>query len=149
MAISTSSYHYGAALFQLLSKNKAINITNFPTQSNNSFSINNDFIGLHLKYSTKKSSPWTFSFSRQHQEELRIISEMHKHSFLVLIYGSDGITCISYLELKKVLDEYYEETEWIKLSRLPGQSYTLTGTDGVLDHKITSANFPRDILALI
>jgi hypothetical protein len=147
MSIASASYHYGVALFQLLEKDKGLHLSSFPTQSKNSYSVGKNLVGIYMKYSNKNSSPWTFSFSRQHQEELRIMSEMHAHTFLVLICGKDGITCISYKELKMVLDEFYEESEWIKLSRLSGQSYTLKGHDGVLNHKLSTTNYPRDILA--
>lgn len=148
MAIATSSFYHGIALYQLLRTNKEFLIQSFPTASDNSYSINND-IGIHIRYSAKTRSPWIFNFTRQNQEELRIMQEMHKFTFIVFVCGKDGITCMEYMELKKILDEYYEELEWVKLARLSGESYTVTGKDGKLDHKLRASDFPKKIIDAI
>lgn len=148
MALSISSSYYGMALYQLIDEKSSFKISTFPTQSNNSYSIDNK-IGLHLKYSSKKQSPWQFNFTKQQQEELKIMYEMHEHTFLVFICGNDGITCIHYHELKKLLDEFYEDTEWIKLKRLSGQSYSASGKDGVLEYKLKANDYPKKVFELI
>lgn len=149
MAISISSSYYGRVLYQLITDKKNFKITTFPTQSANSYSINDNQIGLHIKYLRRNSSPWNFTFTKQQQEELRIMYEMHDHCFLVFVCGDDGITCIHYDELKIVLDEFYEEQEWVKLSRLSGQSYSVSGKDGKLNHKLRNSDFPSKVIELI
>ena len=149
MAISYSSSYYGRVLYQLITDKKNFKITTFPTQSANSYSINDNQIGLHIKYLTRNTSPWRFTFTKNQQEELRIIYEMHKHCFLVFVCGNDGITCINYKDLKIVLDEFYEEQEWVKLSRLSGQSYSVSGKDGILKYKLKNNDFPKKVIDLI
>ncbi|MFL2552120.1 MAG: hypothetical protein ACJ0QV_00985, partial [Gammaproteobacteria bacterium] len=120
-------------------------ITSFPTQSKNSFTINNK-IGIYIKYSAKGASPWNFTFKRQHQEEIKIMSELHNNIFIVFVCNINGITCLDYKNLKFLLDEQYDDTEWIKLSRLGAERYTVTGKDGKLPFKLTLKNYPRDII---
>jgi len=148
MAIATANFHYGIALYQLLRIGKSLNINSFPTASDNSYTINNK-IGIHIRYSSKTRSPWIFNFTKQNQEELRIMQEMHQHTFVIFVCGKDGITCIEYFELKKLLDEFYEDLEWIKLARLSGQSYTTTGKDGKLGYKLRASDYPKKIMEII
>tara|TARA_B100000900_G_C20037514_1_gene496590 strand:- start:37 stop:486 length:450 start_codon:yes stop_codon:yes gene_type:complete len=144
MALNEYEFFNGVVLNRLIRKGKPIKIDIFPTSGNNSFMIN-DKVGLFLKYSTKKISPWRFSFTREHQEEMKIMKDLLKDVYLVLICGKDGIACIEYEELKIVLDEYFEDVEWVSASRLKREQYSIKGSNGKLDFKIADSDFPKKI----
>ncbi len=144
MALNEYEFFNGVVLNRLIRKGKPIKIDIFPTSGNNSFMIN-DKVGLFLKYSTKKISPWRFSFTREHQEEMKIMKDLLKDVYLVLICGKDGIACIEYEELKVVLDEYFEDVEWVSASRLKREQYSIKGSNGKLDFKIADSDFPKKI----
>ena len=144
MALNEYEFYNGVVLNRLIRKGKPIKIDVFPTSGNNSFMIN-EKVGLYIKYSTKKISPWRFSFTREHQEEMKIMRDLLDNIYLVLICGKDGIACIEYEELKQVLDEYYEEVEWVSASRLKREQYSIKGSNGKLDFKIADTDYPRKI----
>ena len=144
MALNEYEFYNGVVLNRLIRKGKPIKIDVFPTSGNNSFMIN-EKVGLYLKYSTKKISPWRFSFTKEHQEEMKIMRDLLENIYLVLICGKDGIACIEYEELKQVLDEYYEDVEWVSASRLKREQYSIKGSNGQLDFKIADTDYPRKI----
>jgi hypothetical protein len=148
MATPISHNYIGSVLYQLVSASPDIKVNIFPTSSNNSFIIN-EKIAIYVKYSQKTVSPWQFTFKKINQEELKIISEMYKHTYLILICALDGIVSISYKDLKYLLDENYEDAEWIRLSRIGAKRYTVTGKNGLLPYKLTNKSFPGDIISIL
>ena len=144
MALNEYEFFNGVVLNRLIRKGKPIKIDIFPTSGNNSFMIN-DKVGLFLKYSAKKISSWRFSFTREHQEEMKIMKDLLSDVYLILICGRDGIACIEYEELKIVLDEYFEDVEWVSASRLKREKYSIKGSNGKLDFKIADSDFPKKI----
>ena len=97
------------------------------------------------KYSKKLTTPWRFSFTKLHQDELKIMSELCKNCYLLLVCNKDGIACISYKDLKKILDDNHEVVEWISASRLARESYAIKGSDGKLKFKINLNDFPKNV----
>lgn len=148
MTIPSSHYFIGSALYQLLSAGKDIEIESFPTISKNSFSINKQ-VGLYTKYTTKNTSPWTFTFKKVHQEEIKVMRELYDYVFIVFVCGKDGIACLKYEDLKHLLDDNFEEAEWIRFSRIGSQRYKVTGKDGELPYKLTIKSFPDDVVSLV
>ncbi len=144
MSIKEYEFFNGVVLNKLIRKGKPVSIDVFPCSSENSF-ILNEKVGLYIKYSKKLTTPWRFSLSKLHQDELKIMSELCKQTFLILVCNKDGIACISYKDLKKVLDDYHDEFEWISASRLARESYAIKGSDGKLKFKINLNDFPRKI----
>tara|TARA_B100001248_G_C27118934_1_gene334832 strand:- start:112 stop:561 length:450 start_codon:yes stop_codon:yes gene_type:complete len=148
MTIDLFEFYHGAALAKLLNHGEKISIKTFPSESNATFTLN-DKVGVYIKYSKKRMTPWVFTFKKIHQEELKVISELHKHTFLIMVCGSDGIACINYNQVKKLLDESFAEAEWIKAHRYRREQYSLTGSDGKLNYKMPKNSFPQDIIDLI
>lgn len=148
MSLNEYEFFNGVVLNRLIRKGKPLKIDIFPSSGSNSFTINGD-IGIYIKYSKKVSTPWRFSFIQIHQDEIKIMHELLKNVFVVLVCQKDGIVCLSYNELKKILDENYTQVEWISASRLKRESYNVKGSDGKLKFKITDSSFPKKILDLI
>ena len=145
MAIDVFELYHGAALTKLLNFGEKITIKTFPSNSNATFTLN-EKVGIYIKYSRKRMTPWIFTFKKLHQEELRTISELHKKTYLVLVCGVDGITCIEYEKLKKILNEQFGEAEWIRVHRYRREQYQLTGSDGKLNYKMSKKKFPSEII---
>ena len=145
MSIKEYEFFNGVVLNKLIRKGKPVSVDIFPCSSQNSFILNGD-VGLYIKYSKKLTTPWRFSFSKLHQDELKIMSELCKKCFLMLVCNKDGIASIKYKDIKKVLDEHHEEAEWISASRLKRESYAIKGSDGKLKFKINLRDFQRDII---
>jgi len=66
-----------------------------------------------------------------------------------MVCGSDGITCVNYKRLKKLLDDNFDLAEWVKAHRYRREQYQLSGSDGELNYKIPKKNFPEEILSAV
>lgn len=103
-------------------------------------------IGLFIKHSSARRSPWRYSFAKAHQQELSDMHERCAAIFVILFAGDDGVACLSYQQLKVVLDEYYDDVEWVALSRKHNQSFRVSGKDGSLDGTLPRKSFPDAII---
>lgn len=147
--IKEFEFYHGVVFTKLIhcSKN-SISIKSFPTTSNASY-VYNENIGIYIKHSTKRLSPWRFSLQKIHQDEIVQMKNQLKEVFLVLVCGDDGIVTLSYNELKQILNEVHEEVEWISASRKPNKEYTVKGSDGELGRKVGKNDFPKKIFEIV
>jgi len=133
---------HGSALCRIIHHEDVNSIKLYSTKSNSSYIVN-DNIGLFIKYSAKRMSPWHFTFKKDHQDEIYEMSELLDRVFLVLVCKDDGICCLSYQELKLILDEEHEEVEWVSVARRPRQKYRVGGHDGKLKFKRADNKVPN------
>jgi len=113
----------------------------YPSKDNSSYIINNK-IGIYIKYSKKRLSPWRFSFTKEHQDEIQKMKKKLKMVFVVFVCNDDGIAALSFNELKLVLNEDHKETEWVAIKRRTREKYSVSGSDGKLKFKIGECDFP-------
>jgi hypothetical protein len=147
--IKEFQFYHGAIFAKILHGTKqSISIQSFPTHDNASYVINNK-VGIYIKYSTKRLSPWRFSFIKRHQDEIQDLKNKIGNVFLLLVCFDDGIVTLSYKELKKILDKKHEDVEWISASRNKRKMYTVKGSDGKLNFKIGLNDFPNKVLKKI
>lgn len=99
-------------------------------------------IGLFIKISNKRVSPWRYSFQKIHQDELLQLKRTHGEAFVVFVNGDDGIACLDFSQFKELLDDDHEEQEWVAVSRKPKQAYRMSGNDGVLGRSLPRNSFP-------
>ncbi len=103
--------------------------------------------GLYVKMSNKRRSPWRYTFLREHQDEIRELHQKYGETFTVFANGLDGFACLSFSELKEILDDVHEEQEWVAVSRKPRQAYRVSGNDGRRETALTQNAFPKSIVA--
>ena len=145
--IKEFEFYHGVVFTKLIhSSKKCISIKSFPTSSNASY-IYNENIGIYIKHSTKRLSPWHFSLQKIHQDEIVQMKNQLREVFLVLVCGKDGIVILNYNELKQILNEVHDEVEWICVSRNPNKEYTVKGSDGALGRKVSKNDFPKKIFS--
>ena len=119
----------------------------FTKQNSNSYIINKKF-GLYIKYSSKRISPWTFTFRKEHQDEISLLKKQYSEVFICLVCHNDGVVCLTFKELKLLLD-YNHTDEWVRVSRRPRSKYSIHGSDGQFKNKKGNNEFPRIILDAI
>ena len=93
--------------------------------SKNSFLIEGEktrTVGIYVKYTKKPRSPWSFSFIQEHQEEIEVLAEVCNEVLITFVCHYDGIVCLTYKELKEVLDVFPspKELEFYKLAAEKG-----------------------------
>lgn len=141
MNLEFNSYH-GIALCRIVHDDRVKSIKLYPTPSNSSYMVNKE-IGVFIKYSTKRMTPWRFTFKREHRKELDEMSVLLKTVFVVLVCRDDGVACLNYRELVAVLGEMKEATQWLAVARKPREKYGINGSHGGLKYKIADSQFPK------
>lgn len=101
--------------------------------------------GLFIKFSTKRASPWRYSFTLDHQTEIDILHREYGEVFIVFVNKDDGVACLSHELLKQILDDNHEEVEWVAIKSKLRSQYSISGKDGKLDKKISRTDFPRSV----
>ena len=146
--IQEYEFYHGIVFLQLL-KEAIIPLCIRPfSEARGSYYVvhGNKFAGLFIKHSTKRLSPWRFTFDMTHQDEIRKMKERYGEAFLVLVCDDNGVVVLNFDELKNILDHNHEPTEWISVARGKREMFTVKGSDGELDYKIGKSDFPKKIL---
>ncbi len=140
-------FFHGAVLTRLIHDSDiGLRINQYNYADNNASYVVNDKVGLYIKHSTNRLSPWTFTFHKEHQDEIQEMKRKLSDVFIVLVCNDDGVVCLSFEELKKALDDYHKTAEWVRVARRPRQKYGVTGSDGKLKTKIGENEFPKKLL---
>lgn len=143
--INDFEFFHGLVFARILhGTQRSLYLRPFQSASNASYVVN-DAIGIYIKYSTKRMTPWRFTFKKEHQGEIDQMKAHFKNVFLVLVCNDDGIVCLSYSELKQILDNQHNPIEWISATRHKREMYTVKGSNGELDFKIGQSDFPEKI----
>lgn len=90
---------------------RPVSLKPFQSVSNASYIVN-DKIGIYIKYSSKRMTPWRFTFRKEHQAEMQLMKLHCRNVFLLLVCNDDGIVCLSDSEVKQILDSQHEPIEW-------------------------------------
>ena len=136
MAIKKQEFYEGAAL-HLLARAGGISSIRYETP----FFRINDYLLVHLKYSTKTRSPWGFTFTKDEQ----VILQTRTSDFKIvigLICGADGVVAITYEDYLSVATSRTSAVH-IACYRQHGEHYEVNGPDGRLDGKIAPSNWLR------
>ncbi|MCF7887764.1 MAG: hypothetical protein K9L76_00645 [Candidatus Omnitrophica bacterium] len=137
--------YHGAVFTRLLHGiSETVTIDTYPTKSHASYVVNKK-IGLYIKHSTNRMTPWVFTFKKIHQDEIIEIKNKLGEIYIVFVCHDDGIVCLSFDEFKKVLDHNHEDIEWVRIARNPRQKYSVSGKDGKLRFKIGENEFPKKL----
>jgi penicillin-binding protein-related factor A (putative recombinase) len=110
------------------------------------FYLINERIPIYIKYSTKRTSPWTFTFHREQQHRQEFLAEIQRECLMCFVCGKDGIVALSHKDFRQVLDHNFELQESVTIRRRHNKMYEIKGRDGILSRKM-SKNSLADVLA--
>lgn len=102
--------------------------------------------GIFIKYASDRVSPWRYSFQRSHQDEISELRLKYGEAFVALVAGDDGIACLSFIQVKNILDEQHGEVEWVSVSRKIRENYRVAGSDGRLGKPLARNSFPGSVV---
>jgi len=144
--IKEFEFYHGVVFARILHAIQGeISFKSYPTQDNASYVLNNK-IGIYVKYSTKRLSPWRFSFQKRHQEEIVEMKNRLGDVFLLLVCNDDGVVALNFEEIKSILNDVHDDVEWVSASRNRREMYSIKGSDGKLQFKVGRNDFPEKIL---
>jgi len=144
--IKEFSFYHGV-VFSILShySRKPLKIMQYHSTDNASYIVN-DSIGVYIKYSTKRLSPWHFSFQPLHLLELQEIDQKNHNVIVTLVCRDDGIVGLTFEEFLQVTDITSGSTESISINRRHREKYAVKGSLGALRQKIGKTDFCDKIL---
>ena len=138
-------FFHGLVLARILhGTQRPLTVRPFHLDSNASYVVN-DAVGIYIKYSAKRLTPWRFTFKKEHQAEIDLMRSEFANVFLLLVCNDDGVVCLDYSELRQILDDQNDPIEWISATRHKRQMYAVKGSNGKLDFKIGQNDFPEKI----
>ena len=100
------------------------------------FYVLNDKVPMFIKYTTKRHSPWSFTFSRSHQLQQQAYYDQFGECLIVFVCGRDGIVALPHNDFRNVLDQNFETQESVTIRRRHATMYQISGRDGKLRHKV-------------
>jgi len=125
-----------------------LQIKNFLFSFFNLGKINRKKIGVFIKVSSSRRSPWRYTFSRENQEEIERMKSSCDITYILLRAEDEGVAALSYDQLKKLLDDQFDDTEWVSVEKNYNQYFRIGGKNAKLKEKIRipQNSFPKNII---
>jgi hypothetical protein len=102
----------------------------------NAFVVNGR-VGVYVKHSSKRMSPWRFTFTIEQAADLLDLEHKLPDSFAVFVCGTDGLVALSFADLHTIVSFQESENAWVSITRPPRTQYELAGNRGDLKYKIS------------
>lgn len=106
-------------------------------------------IGLFVKFSTARRSPWRFNFNQMHKVSIDALMRESLKAYVVLVSVEDGVACITDEQLEGLIDLENPATESIQLKGKHKESYRISGSEGKLERPLPRNSFPQVIIDLL
>lgn len=106
----------------------------------NAFVVNGK-IGVFVKHSTARMSPWPFTFTLDQASDLLDLEAKFFDSFVVFVCGDDGLVTLDVARLHEVMSFEDSERAWLRIQRKPRSQYTVTGNRTELANKVANGVF--------
>lgn len=134
--ISEFEFYHGAALARVLHGGKrSITLAPFTPLDNAAYVVNGD-TGLYIKYSSKRLSPWRFSFQKRHCELIAKMGRDLGRAVVALVCHEDGIVALDIDEFRQVVGCDSDGVQWVSAARSRRQMYLVKGSAGELAFKV-------------
>ena len=139
--ISEFEFFHGVVFARMLhTTQRQLSIKPYSTSDNAAYVV--DYTkGIYIKYSSKRLSPWRFSFQKRHQEKILEMKKDIGAVFILLVCNDDGVVVLTFDEFTQILSEDLETVEWISATRNRRQMYSIKGSDGRLSFKVGKDEF--------
>lgn len=143
--IKEFQFYHGVVFSMLVHyRSSAFTLAQFPSADNASYVLD-DNVGLYIKYSKKRMSPWHFSFETGHHKEIHDMESLLSRVTLLLVCKDDGVVGLTTTEYRSLADPTENQIEWISVMRKQREKYTVKGPGGKLPLKIGMIDFCEKI----
>lgn len=138
-------FYHGVALCKIIHNAPRTTIKLYSENGNSSYVVNNN-TGIFIKYSTKRMSPWQFTFTKKHIDELFGMIQNLRAVFLVLVCKDNGIACLTFKEIKALLGNDLNKIQSLLVARKPREKFRVScGKYEKVKFKIGNNEFPAKI----
>ncbi len=134
----TSDYklYQGAVFAELLDEvDKPLSIRAVREEGRLGAYIIDDRVGLFIKHSAVRMSPWQFTFSKANALVLMELRTRAPKVFVVFVCWLDGMMCASLDELTETLGAGVSDQAWVRVERRRNKWYSVSGGAGNLSYK--------------
>jgi hypothetical protein len=131
--INEFEYYHGVALRDIIVTSKvgiSIETKNFFGRVN-SYLLNGR-VGIYIKHSSKRLSPWQYSFSVANLQELLELRRAAKSVWLIFICGPDGLVAVSLRDFVSITETRPGGVAPIRIDRGRNKMYRVSGNAGAL-----------------
>lgn len=148
--LAEQSSYIGSALFELIeAASFPIAISKRPSISRAAYVLDGiaGSVGLHTKHSTLRTSPWGFTYTAEHKNEIAVFESEVDHVFAVLVCGQNGIVALDQDDLRKLINLESKAQEWVRAIRPSGKRFRIRGSQNDLDRKIGAKDWVARVLS--
>jgi len=92
-------------------------------------------IGLQIKHSAARLSPWSFTLKGSHLSQLLEMRVDLRHVFLVIVCGETGMLSLSVNEVLEICEATSDDQYWLRVTKRPGGMFSVNGSKGSLRQK--------------
>lgn len=143
--IAEYKLYHGAALAELVHELQTpVAIDELNETGRLSSYILNDSIGLQIKHSTQRLTPWAFTFTRYNISELLALRAKFDNVFVIFVCETQGMVCLTIEEILEVSEVGQSDQVWIRIERRRGKWFRVHGSEGEL-----AAKKPNGVDALL
>jgi hypothetical protein len=146
--ISEFEFFHGAVLARMLHATQQTLVVAPYSEFDNASYVINESKGVYIKYSTKRLTPWRFSFQKRHHEKILEMRRDLGEVFVVLVCNDDGAVVLTFEEFQQLIKSDGDAGQWISAARNRRQMYLINGSDGKLAFKIGKDEFSEKIFGL-
>jgi hypothetical protein len=141
-------FYQGVVLRQLaVEADYSISFRPFVRQGRINAFVVNGRVGVYMKHSSKRMSPWRFSFNIEQAADLLDLEQKFPDSFVVFVCETDGLVTLSLADLHTIVDFQQSDNAWVSIARPPRTQYELAGNKGELAYKVARGiNLIRETL---
>ena len=131
-------FYQGAALRQLIVGGaSSLTFRPFVREGRITAFVLNARFGIYVKHSSKRMSPWRFTFTIEQAADLLDLEIKYPDSFLIFVCETDGLVTVSFPDLHDIVDFQQTDNAWVSISRPPRAQYSITGNKGELGRKVS------------
>jgi hypothetical protein len=146
--ISEFEFFHGAVLTRMLHATQQMMMIAPYSEFDNASYVVNERKGVYIKYSTKRLSPWRFSFQMRHYEMILEMKRDLGEVFVVLVCNDDGAVVLTFEEFRQVVTGESDTGQWISAARNRREMYLIKGSEGKLEFKIGKDDFSEKLFGL-
>ena len=92
-------------------------------------------VGLQIKHSTQRLSPWSFTFTRYNMSELLALRARFDSVYVVFVCETQGMVCLTIEDMLSVSEVGQSEQVWVRIERRRGKWFQVHGSEGTLAAK--------------
>lgn len=134
--IAEYKLYHGAALAEIVQELRTpVSIDELNESGRLSSYILNRRIGLQIKHSTQRLTPWNFTFTIYNMSELLALRAKFNHVFVIFVCETQGMLCLSIEEMLSVSEVGQSDQVWIRIERRRGKWFQVHGAGGALKTK--------------